>query len=140
VLLSFEVGGGEVNCGVGGVGVRTGAGRVSGICDEGGGVMEVERDFSSGVSGRTSSVVGSSEGSMTSRATAVCGMVGVVTFVQQVREVCEVGACRPGRDVSGDRIRGACCGEVSRGRCDRDASDTGFNKRREEARTSACSW
>ena len=106
---------------------------MSGICDEGGGVMEVERDFSSGVSEWTSSVVGSSEASMTSRATAVCGMVGVVMFVQQVREVCEVGACRRARDVSGDRIRGALCGEVSRKRCDRDASDNGSNKRCEEA-------
>lgn len=83
VLVSFEVGGGEVSWGVGGDGVRTAMDCVLGSCDDGGGVIEVERDFSPGVAGRVSSVVGSSEGSMTSSATAVCGKAGAVVFVQR---------------------------------------------------------
>lgn len=63
-MLSFEVGGGEVSCGVGGLGVRTATDWLVGSCDDGGGVMEVERDLSPGVSGCASSVVGISEASM----------------------------------------------------------------------------
>lgn len=77
-----------MSCGVEGVGVRTGAGHVFGACDEGGGVVELDRDFSSGVFGCIPSAVGSNEASMTSRNMAVFGIVEVMMFVQEVRAVC----------------------------------------------------
>jgi hypothetical protein len=74
-LLSFEVGGGEVSCGVGGLGVRTATDWLVGSCDDGGGVIEVERDLSPGVSGCASSVVGSSGVSMVPKYTKSNGVV-----------------------------------------------------------------
>ena len=56
-----------MSCGVGGVGVRTGAGHMLRTCDEGGGVVELDRDFKSGVFDCIPSAVGNNEASMTSK-------------------------------------------------------------------------
>ena len=99
VLLSFAVGGGEVSCGVGGLGVRTGAGsscESGSSCDDGGGV--VEADLTESGSARVSSVVGSNGCSMAGELLGLAlGLVGLgiqveVEVVQQAPVVGEAGA------------------------------------------------
>jgi hypothetical protein len=127
-LLSFAVGGGEVSWGVGGLGVRTGAGSSceSGCsCDDGGGGV-VEADLTESGSARVSSVVGSSGCSMTCERLGLgLGLVGLYRSRSSSRRGRWARQAQAGGD---DRVRGACCGAESRKRCDRDASSTRHSK------------
>lgn len=134
MLLSFAAGGGEVSWGVGGLGVRTGAGSgcESGCSCDGGGGGVVEADLTERGSVRVSSVVGSSGCSMKCELLEVgLGLVGLY------RSTSTLGS-RQAQAGGDDRVRGACCGAESRKRCDRDAYSTrDSNKRRRAAQSSA---
>ena len=131
MLLSFAVGGGEVSWGVGGLGVRTGAGsscESGSSCDDGGGV--VEADLTESGSARVSSVVGSNGCSMAGELLGLAlGLVGLYRARSSSRRRWWARQAQAQAQAGGDdRVRGACCGAESRKRCDRDASSTRNSK------------